>query len=63
MGWLDPPPRKPRTNWKRELKLERGRVIDEAISKLRDERRTKPKEWHMGYNSAITTLEIMRDGL
>ena len=61
MEWLKPAPRKARANWGKEIKKERNRVIDEAINKLKDERRTKPVQWHRGYNSAITTLEIMKD--
>lgn len=54
-------PKKKRVNWKKELKLERGRVIDEAISKIREEIRNVPEDWKRGYYSAITKLEIMKD--
>lgn len=56
------PPKKPRYNWRKKLKDERAAVIDEAISELRGKMRDVPVEWHRGYNSAITTLEIMKDG-
>lgn len=57
-----PPAKRKRTNWKKELKKERDRTINEVITKLKDEMRGKPKEWHRGYYSAITTLELMKDG-
>lgn len=52
--------KKKRTNWKMELKLERDKVINEAIEKLRDDKRVSPKSWERGYNSAITILELMK---
>lgn len=52
---------RPRKNWKKELKLEKNRVIDEAIQEIRKKMRTIPKEWERGYHSAITTLELMKD--
>lgn len=55
------PAKKPRTNWKKKLKDERSAVIDEAISELRAKIRAVPAEWHRGYNSAITTLEMMKN--
>ena len=55
-------PKRPRKNWKKELRLERGRVIDEAITEIKNRMRTVPNEWHRGYSSAITTLELMKDG-
>lgn len=54
-----PVPKK-RVNWKQELKKERGRTIDEAISLLRKEMRGIPENWKRGYYSAITKLEIMK---
>ncbi len=61
--WLSPSPKKPRVNWKKELMLERGRVIDEAIQLMRDELRkeTMPEAFKRGHYSAITKLEIMKD--
>lgn len=51
---------KKRINWKKEIKLERARVIDKAIENIKKEMRTIPKEWHRGYFSAITKLELMK---
>jgi hypothetical protein len=55
------PKAKPRHNWKKEFKAERNKVIDEAIVQIRKKQREAPPVWRMGYSSAITTLEIMRD--
>lgn len=60
MGWLYPSEPKPRKNWKKELKAERNKVLDEAIQGIKDDRRLKPLAWHRGYNSAITKLESMK---
>lgn len=54
--------KKPRKNWKKELRLERNRVLNEAITEIKNKMRNVPKEWHRGYFSAITTLEIMKNG-
>ena len=54
------PTKKPRINWKKEIKAERNKVIDEALKALQDKRRDVPEAWHRGYNSAITTLELMK---
>jgi len=40
----------------------RENTINEAIQLMKSELRTKPKEWHRAYFSAITHLETMRDG-
>lgn len=53
-------PKRPPTNWKKKYQAERSLVIDEVIIKLKDEMRGKPAEWARGYNSAITTLELMK---
>ena len=55
-------PKKPQINWRKKYEAERARVINEAIIKLKDEMRSKPAEWARGYNSAITTLELMLSG-
>lgn len=54
-------PRK-RTNWKLELKLERERVIDEAIARIREKLRSEqlPESFKRGHYSAITELELMK---
>lgn len=39
----------------------RENTINEAIQVMKTELRTKPKEWHRAYFSAITHLEKMRD--
>lgn len=52
--------KRPRKNWPKEFKKERNKTIDEAISTLKSNMRAVPTEWHRGYNSAITTLEIMK---
>jgi len=52
--------KKPRKSWPKEFKRERNKTIDEAIISLRAKMRSVPAEWHRGYNSAITTLEIMK---
>lgn len=54
-------PKKKRINWKKEVKLERCRVINEAIDMLKLELRGVPNEWKRGYYSAITKLEIMKN--
>jgi hypothetical protein len=53
--------KRPRKSWPKELKKERNKTIDEAISMLRSKMRAVPVKWHRGYNSAITTLEIMKN--
>ena len=53
--------KKPRKNWPKLFKNERNKPIDEAISALKSKMRSAPIEWHRGYNSAITTLEIMKN--
>ncbi|MHC8321172.1 hypothetical protein ACYZT4_10805 [Pseudomonas sp. GB2N2] len=55
-------PQKTPINWRKKYEAERRLVIDEAIIKLKDEMRCKPAEWARGYNSAITTLELMKGG-
>ena len=61
--WLSPSPRKPRINWKKELKAERNKVIDEAIQLMRNELRkeTMPEAFKRGHYSAITKLELMKN--
>lgn len=53
---------KKRTNWKQELKLERERVIDEAIERIRDKLRAEklPESFKRGHYAAITELELMK---
>jgi len=58
---------KPRNNWRQacvalraEVAQTREDVINEAIAKLRDEMRSKPKNWRFGYYSAITQLELIK---
>ena len=59
-----PPKKRERRNWKKELKAERNRVIDEAITKLQSKLRTEtmgmPEQFKRGYYSAISTLEQMK---
>ena len=50
-----------RTNWKKEIKRERDKTIDEAIASIKGKMRNIPKGWERGYNSAITTLEVMKN--
>lgn len=52
--------KKKRINWKSEVRKERARVLDEAISHIKDEMRGVPEQWHRGYFSAITKLEILK---
>lgn len=54
--------KKPRNNWKKKYEEERNLVINEAIAELKKEMRNPsvPKEWHRGYNSAITKLELLK---
>jgi len=52
--------KKPRKNWPKEVKKERNKTIDEAIATIKMKKRIVPAKWHLGYNSAITTLEIMK---
>lgn len=61
LGKFGPPPKRKRTNWRKELKAERNRVLDEAIVEIRRKMRDVPESWKRGYYSAITTLELMRD--
>ena len=62
-AWLSPSKSKPRINWKKEIKAERSKVIDEAIQKIRDELRKEsmPEAFKRGHYAAITTLEIMKN--
>lgn len=62
-SWLSKSPRKPRINWKLEVKKERERVINEAIQMLRDElrRESMPEAFKRGHYSAITKLEILKE--
>ena len=53
-------PKTKRTNWKKEIKAEREKVINETISHLKEQLRDVPMEWKRGYYSAITKLEIMK---
>lgn len=57
---ISPPVKQERKNWKKELKAERNKVIDEAIRTLRDKQRGLPVVWQRGYDSAVTTLELMK---
>ena len=56
---------KKRVNWKskyRKAKEEAvSEVVEYAIQELRGKIRSVPKEWHRGYFSAISTLEMMID--
>ena len=54
---------KKRTNWKRELKEERNRVLDEAIERIRTKLRSDrlPESFKRGHYAAITELELMKD--
>lgn len=54
---------KKRTNWKKELKAERNRVLDEAIERMRAKLRSEhlPESYKRGHYAAISELELMRD--
>ncbi|AUS01485.1 hypothetical protein NVP1285O_87 [Vibrio phage 1.285.O._10N.286.55.C12] len=54
---------KKRTNWKKELKAERNRVLDEAIERIRAKIRSEhlPESYKRGHYAAITELEMMKD--
>ncbi|QZI89606.1 hypothetical protein SIPHO076v1_p0073 [Vibrio phage PS34B.1] len=54
---------KKRTNWKKELKAERNRVLDEAVARIRDKLRSEhlPESYKRGHYAAISELELMRD--
>lgn len=54
---------KKRTNWKKELKAERNRVLDEAIERIRAKLRSEhlPESYKRGHYAAISELELMRD--
>lgn len=54
--------KKPRTNWKKEIKKERERVLSEVVLKLREHQRTVPNSWQDGYNSAVSQVEILKNG-
>lgn len=54
-------PKPKRKSAKQQVRECRRDTINEAIEKLKYEMRSRPAEWHRGYNSAITQLEIMRD--
>jgi hypothetical protein len=56
---------KKRTNWKREIRLERNRVLDEAIERIRYKLRSEqlPEAFKRGHYAAITELELMKEDL
>ena len=56
---LDKPKRK---SAKQQVKECREQTINEAIELMKQEIRTKPKEWHRAYYSVITHLEMMKNG-
>lgn len=53
-------PKRKRVDWKGKYKKERAKVIDEAISNIKQNMRCVPTKWHKGYSSAITVLELMK---
>lgn len=55
-------PKPKRKSAKQQVKECRRDTINEAIQLMKEELRTKPKEWQRAYYSAITHLEIIRDG-
>lgn len=55
-------PKPKRKSAKQQVKECRRETINEAIQLMKKELRTKPREWQRAYFSAITHLEIMRDG-
>lgn len=54
-------PKKTRINWKKEIRKVRNATLSEAIESMKLEIREVPEQWHRGYYSAITQLEVMKD--
>lgn len=54
-------PKPKRKSAKQQVKECRRDTINEAIQLMKEELRTKPKEWQRAYYSAITHLEGMLD--
>ena len=52
--------KKKRVNWKNELKECKTKTLQEVRDALIAHKRDIPKDWHIGYMSAITVLEIMQ---
>lgn len=52
--------KKPRVNWKKELKECRAKTLQEVIDALIAHKRDIHRDWHIGYMSAVTVVEIMQ---
>jgi len=55
--------KKPRINWKKEIKKQKLELCQDIIEKLNNEIRGLPSTWHRGYYSAITQIEHIKDAL
>jgi hypothetical protein len=52
--------KKKRTNWKKELKECRAKTLQEVRDALIAHKRDITRDWHIGYMSAVTVVEIMQ---
>ena len=53
--------KRPRINWKKEIRKARNATLREAIESMKLGIREVPEQWRRGYYSAITQLEVMED--
>lgn len=53
-----PPGRKAVTNRRKQNREMAEQAILECIARIRGAERSAPKDWHRGYNSAVTKLEL-----
>jgi len=53
--------KKKRINWKKELKECRAKTLQEVRDALIAHKREIPKDWHIGYMSAVTCVEILKN--
>lgn len=52
--------KKKRKNWKKELKECRAKTLQEVRDALIAHKRDITRDWHIGYMSAVTVVEIMQ---
>lgn len=53
--------KKKRTNWKKELNECRLKTLQEVRDALIAHKIDIPKDWHIGYMSAVSVVEIMKN--
>lgn len=56
-----PPGRKATSNRRKQNRDMAEQAILECIARIRAAERSAPKDWHRGYNSAVTKLELFLD--